>query len=224
MLQFQKDNQKLPCEQGDSLPVENNSQILPKSPNPAQSDDNQEFLTVSDKKGQLRKSTYLLAVLFLVGIVSLFAMIKESTPAQAAAAQSNTKQAEQSQIEAAISKITGIRTQMFSSLEKIVTKFYEFSNVEQVDVDELSKNPFMEDNYLGSIKPDDAQGRLALIRGELELLSIMSTDKGYCCMINDKLLYEGDTIKGLKVAEITSNSVSLGNGSMSITLKLSSEF
>ena len=77
---------------------------------------------------------------------------------------------------------------------------------------------------INSIKPDDAHSRLAFIKDELELLSIMSTDKGYCCMINEKLLYKGDTIKGLRVTEITSSSVHLSNGAMNITLKLSNEF
>jgi hypothetical protein len=215
MLQFLKESQNIATE------VENKQ-------NPVQSaegtDESQQYLTVPDKKSQLRKSTYLVAGLFLIGIAGLFFMIKNSTPSTASASEDTTKKAEQAQIETAISKLTGIRTQMFSSLEKIVTKFYEFSDVEQVNVGDLSKNPFKEDNYMGLVKPDEAQSRFSILKEELELLSIMSTERGYCCMINDKILYEGDSIKGLKITKITSNVVSLSSGDMSMTLKLSEEF
>jgi len=226
MLQFLKDFQQNP------IPENGNSQTAGQTPDSGcdgaaagQANDNSlQYLTVGDKKGQLRKSTYLLAALFLIGVACLFVMIKKSTPKTASASGGNAKQAEQVQIENAISKITGIRTQMFSSLEKIVTKFYEFSNVVQVDVDELAKNPFAEDNYLGQVMPDDAQSRFAVLQDELELLSIMSTDRGYCCMINDKILYEGDSVKGLKITKITGNEVTLSSGAMNMTLKLSEEF
>lgn len=185
---------------------------------------NQEFLTVGDKSNRARNTTYLLGVLFLIGVVCLFIMIKQSTPSAASASKDSSQQVEQAQIESAISKITGIRTQMFSSLEKIVTKFYEFSNVEQVKVNELAKNPFKEDSYIVPVKTDDAQTQLAFLQDELELLSIMSTERGYCCMINDKILYQGDSIKGLRITKITSNVVTLANGTVNMTLKLSDEF
>lgn len=220
MLDFLKESHQGQKEQQGSNLKDENGHAVSLNPN----DDSQQYLTVPDKSSQLRKSTYLFAVLFIVGVVCLFVMIKKSTPAAASASPDSDKKVEQAQIENAISKITGIRTQMFSNLERIVTKFYEFSDVEQVNVGELAKNPFKEDSYIGPVKADNAQSQFALLQDELELLSIMSTGKGYCCMINDKILYEGDSIKGLEVAKITSNEVVLNSGSVSMTLKLSEDF
>lgn len=43
----------------------------------------------------------------------------------------------------------------------------------------------------------------------MQLLSIMESADGMCCMIDDKILYEQDTIKGFKVMKITDNAVTL---------------
>jgi len=192
---------------------------------PAKPDsDNQEYFTVANRQGQLRQSTYLLAVLFVIGVICLFLMIKKSAPSSASAAHPAAQQAEQTKIEEAILKITGVHSQMFSGLEKIVKKFYEFADFEQVDVDDLSKNPFRADEAVARIGPDNKQIQPIVAQSEFELLSIMATEKGNCCMINDKLLYVGDTINGLTVTQITDQSVSLANDETQITLKLADSF
>lgn len=43
----------------------------------------------------------------------------------------------------------------------------------------------------------------------LELFSIMQSDRGQCCMIGSSILFEGDSIKGFKVREISNDSVKL---------------
>ena len=43
----------------------------------------------------------------------------------------------------------------------------------------------------------------------LKLLSIMRSDQGDCCMINDRILRQGDTIEGFKIVQIGGNSVEL---------------
>jgi len=55
----------------------------------------------------------------------------------------------------------------------------------------------------------------------MQLLSIMQTQQGYCCIIDDGILYEGDSIKGFKVCQISDSTVSLESGDLEITLKLS---
>lgn len=187
-------------------------------------DDSRQYYTVSDKKQQLKHSTYLLIGLFVIGTLCLWFMIKKTTPSAASAAQPVANQNEQTQIEAAIARITGVRSQMFSGLEKIVKKFYEFANVEQVNVNELSKNPFRTDDGFGKLKPSDKQSLMAVAKSELDLLTIMGGEKGYCCMINDKLLYEGDTIRGLTVIKITDKFVTLQGGETHLVLKLEDSF
>jgi len=221
MLNFQKEPPQLASQLGGD---KSDGDIKSSADSAVPAGNTNEYLKVSDKKGRLRQSTYFLAVLFFAGILGLLFMIKKSTPAPAGAAQVDASQVEQVQIEQAITKITGIRSQMFSNLEKIVKKFYEFSSFDQVDVGELARNPFKVDSCSASIEPDDAQSKFALTQGELELLSIMATERGYCCMINDKLLYEGGIINGLKVVEITGDGVTLDNGNTQMTLKLSDEY
>jgi preprotein translocase subunit SecG len=222
MLSFQKEPSQLPS-QANETASSGNTNVPVKAP-AGRADNNQEYLTVANRQGQLRQSTYLLAALFVIGVLCLFFMIKKSSPSTASASQPSAEKARQTQIEAAIAKITGVHSQVFSSLEKIVKKFYEFADFEQVDVGELSKNPFRKDNFLADIQADNKQIEPVVTQSEFELLTIMATEKGNCCMINDKLLYEGDTIRGLRVEKITDHSVSLTNDETQIVLRLSESF
>lgn len=45
--------------------------------------------------------------------------------------------------------------------------------------------------------------------GTLRLLSIMRSDSGHSCMINDQILRLGDTIEGFTITQIAGNSVEL---------------
>jgi hypothetical protein len=108
---------------------------------------------------------------------------------------------------------------MFNSMDEIVNKFYEFSNVLQVQVNELVKNPFELELFLASLRGKaSSEGKNLSIEAEmilrqqmkdLQLWSIMQSEQGNCCMIDDKILYKGDTIKGFKVIEIGDSFVKL---------------
>ena len=198
----------------------------PQSPDAQDDKEQQQYLTVSAKGKNVRKMTMMLVVLFVIGLMCLMFMIKKSAPRQAAAASTND---EQSQIEKAIERLTGVGSQMFKRMDQIVKKFYEFSDVEQVRVQELVKNPFERQLFLaeGADTSDtkDAEllrrQRLAQETKSLQLLTICQTDMGICCMIDDKILYEGDTIKGYKVTQITDDFVKLELEGVEIVLKLS---
>ena len=43
----------------------------------------------------------------------------------------------------------------------------------------------------------------------MQLVSIMQTGQGNCCMINGKILYEGDSIQGFVVRQINDSFVKL---------------
>jgi hypothetical protein len=147
-------------------------------------------------------------------------MIKRSTPQATAAVGVG---AQELQIEMAITGFVGVRSEMFSRMGEIVKKFYQFSDVQQVDVHELVKNPFELEMFLDDLEEisnESAHGARDLTH-EMQLLSIMQTQQGYCCMIDDRILYEGDLIKGFKVCQISDSTVSLKSGDLEITLKLS---
>jgi hypothetical protein len=107
--------------------------------------------------------------------------------------------------------------------------------VQQVQVNELVKNPFKHEIFLGNLKKnsDNEEGNLdideEMMRQQqliqqtkhLQLLSIMQSDKSNCCMIDDEILYEGDSIRGFKVSQIGDSFVKLESEGTEILLKLS---
>jgi len=179
----------------------------------------QDFLTVSSRGKRARKSTMLLAVLFVIGLVCLGFMIKRTAPQ---AASATTGQKDEGKVEAALARLTGIKSEVFGKMDDIVKKFYDFSGVMQVQVGELSKNPFT----LELLAPDTKQLPLVLDTSEadsaaiwrqqvrqrtkdMKLLSIMSSEQIKSCMIGSKILREGDSIQGFVVRQIGDNSVKL---------------
>ena len=190
-----------------------------------------EYLTVAANQRDVRKSTILLAVFFGIGILCLWLMIRNSTPQTATASQHAA--IKEAQVEKAISRLTGVRAEMFRGIERIVKKFYEFSDTQQVGVDELARNPFRTDRSLGNINEILGQQPLGedpqIVRREqlkqqaekMQLLSIMETDAGNCCMVDNKILQEGDSIKGFNVRRIADNYVRLESEGVEVILKLS---
>ena len=183
---------------------------------------NQEYLTVAEHGKRTRRSTVVLAVLFITGLCCLWFMIKKSTPQAASAAVDD---AEEVKLESAITRLTGVKTEVFGRMDQIVNKFYEFSDVLQVQVGELVKNPFRLELFLDGVKEDtEAQSAAPEIDVEslwkqhikqkaegLELSSIMQSDsdRGNCCMVGNSILYEGDSVEGFKVTKIGDDFVKL---------------
>jgi preprotein translocase subunit SecG len=203
----------------------------------------QEYLTVAAQSKNVRRSTMMIAVLFCIGLLGLWFMIKKSQPQ---AAMASPTDAEETQIEVAIARLTGVSTEMFSRMDQIVQKFHEFSDVLQVKVNELVKNPFELEmflsNLMGKIDPKEhelpvdpeiiRQQQIMQKTKDLKLASIMKSDRGKCCMIGGKILYEGDSIRELRVTQIgdtfvklewpgEGSSVSAPSQSVEIVLKLS---
>jgi len=211
---------------------ENENKELPEPQKPADTDakqtQKQDYLTTTGRGKNARRSTVLLAVLFGIGILCLWFMIKKSVPAPAAASPNSGINQQEALIEAAVARLTGVGTEMLSRIDEIVNKFYELSNTKQIQLNELVKNPFIYDPFAGSTpegsdeKYSAADGGQLLMQqaGNMQLLSIMKTGRDNCCMIDDKVLREGDTIKGFKVRQIGSNFVKLEQNSLEIVLKL----
>ena len=183
----------------------------------------QQYLTAEvQRQKQARMTTYMLAVLFAAGMLCLWLMIKKSTPQTASASQRSAISAEEARIEKAIQELTGVSSQMFNGLEKIVEKFYQFGDVQQVQVSELVKNPFETDSFLGNLKygigiadfgfsaeRNKAEMLWQQQAQSLQLLGIMVAETGNCCVIDDRILYEGDSIRGFKVSKISDSFVKL---------------
>ncbi len=185
-----------------------------------------DFLTVSGHTRKLRQSTIMLMVMFAVGALGVWFMIKKTTPASAAAAAAE----DQTQLEAAIAQLSGMQTEMNTQMDSVVGRFYQFSNIGQIHVDELQKNPFKREVAAGQAGSDEDRRRQEQLRlmqdkisrtaQEMQLWSITSTPRGVCCMINDKILYVGDEINDLTVSHIGTNTVDLTYEGLSIQLKM----
>lgn len=207
MLSFMRD-------QGtENLPASKSMQNAARGGAGAANEQGQEYLTIATQSKNVRKTSILAAILFVIGLVCLWFMIRSSKP-QAASAALETD--EETQIELAISRLTGVGSEMLSEMDQIVAKFYEFSDVFQVQVDELVKNPFELEVFLSNLmkkmnKQEQDDTLAAELRRQqqmqeeaegMRILSIMKSDRGFCCMIDDKILYEGDFIRSFKITRI----------------------
>lgn len=177
-----------------------------------------EYITVAAQNRNVRRTTILVAILFGIGLLSLWFMIKKSSPQTASAAPNET---EETQIEIAITRLTGVRSEVFDKMDEILKKFYEFSNVLQVQVNELVKNPFELEFFLASLRDKSKETGLKISAemlrqqqikkkaNNIKLLSIIQLDQRKCCMIDDNILYEGDLVNGFKITQIGDNFIKL---------------
>ena len=189
-----------------------------------QTGEDQDYLVPAEHGKSAKRSTIILAVLFTIGALCLWFMIKKVAPSSIEAAVS----AEETQIENAIAQLTGIRSEMHTKIDDIVNQFDRFSDVEQVDVGELKKNPFrlelstVDSGDSGQVDIGREILREKVLRKaeDLQLLSIMQSGKGSCCIIDEKLLYEGNSIKGFTVNKIAGRSVELVCEGVKVILKM----
>ena len=129
MLSYLKDGQnQTPAAEAQNAEDQQNNGLC-------QQDD---FLTVSGHGKKLQQSTIMLAALFVVAAGVVWFMVKKTTHATASAATSEN----QTQLETALAQLNTMQTEVNTQMDSVVGKFYQFSNVEQVEVDQLKKNPF----------------------------------------------------------------------------------
>ncbi|MHC5103614.1 MAG: hypothetical protein ACYSOQ_09385 [Planctomycetota bacterium] len=211
MLSYLKDGNQLPA-----------SSDMPDSDQAASS--TEDYLTVSNNSQKVRKSTTAVAVLFAIGALGLWLMVKKTTPAAANAEPSQN----QVQLETALAQLDSMKAEMDSQMNSVSGRFYQFNNVDQVEVEELKKNPFIRGELGGGSGTSGAgDQRLEQIQQEaqilsmgLELWSITATPKGICCMIDDKVLYQGDTYRNMTVKSITEKIVTLEYKGTDVELKM----
>jgi len=217
MLSYLKDGQtQIPAANSTSADAAGTDAALSKQ---------EDYLTVSGHSKKLRQSTLLLIVLFGVGVLGVWFMIKKTTPAQAATPAAE----EQAQLEAAIAQLNGMQSEVNTKMDSVVNRFYLSSNVGQISVDELKKNPFkleqnastaVDDETLNRNKRMLLEDKIRRAATGLQLWSVTETPRGICCMINDKVLYVGDSINGLTIKSIDNKIVELEQDGISIQMKM----
>jgi preprotein translocase subunit SecG len=189
-------------------------------------DDEENYLSPAEHGKNLKQSTMILGVLFITAILCLWFMIKKAAPETTIAVTSS----QEVEIENALAQITGIRSEVNSQVDNIVGRFCNDSGVEQISVRDLKKNPFKHELSLVDIVDDEEDASVARelfieeVRNKakgLQLLSIMESPRGSCCMINDKILYKGGKVEGFTVTAIVNEAVELTLEGVTIKLKIS---
>jgi hypothetical protein len=217
MLDFQKDSNNFDnlSQEQDSNGCENlNDQY---SQETEYSNQNNEYLTTSVQNSSIKRSTVILCAVFAVAGGAIFFMIKKGAPQSASAA---TPQGVVSEIDLAIAKLSGMKAEIFNQIDGIAKKFDEFSNFQQIPVDQLKINPFKSKAYGFTNAKSDSSEYSTSYTGSLKLDSIMQSGNESFCMIDDKILFIGDTIGGYKVIQIGKDFVNLDNGYETKTLKI----
>jgi len=210
MLSYLKD--------GNSVPA---SSDMPGSDQSASS--TEDYLTVSGQSQKVRRSTMILVVLFAVGAIGIWLMVKKTTPTTANAEPSQ----DQVQLETALAQLDSMQSEMDAQINSVAGRFSRFNNVDQVAVDELKKNPFIRKGLdyapssgAGTQQHEQARQEAQIIGMGVELWSITATPKGMCCMIDDTVLYEGDTYRSMTVKSIVGEIVTLEYKGIDIELKM----
>jgi len=188
----------------------------------SESQQEQDYLTVDSCDNKIKRGTIALAILFTMGLLCVLFMIKKSSPSVAVGQRTS----DELQIESAITQLTGLKLGRGSQIEQIVRRFNQFSDVKKLQIEQLQKNPFVREKYLPTIVlgSEDDSGALARQAESMQLLSIMNSNEGNCCMIDDKILYEGDRIGGFEVCQISDYSVELCADGMRFVLRISPDF
>ena len=202
----------------DDLPAEKNA-AGKTSGDGSQVASEQDYIKVSTSPNRVKRSTGVLVVMLVAGLACIWYMVKKTSPHSAGAATADANTAD---VEQAIARITGAKTEIFGKMDDLVGKFNEFSNVPQIEVDELVKNPFELEGFLSNVNVASGGGTiiqvdpLALMRqkaqdqaDEFTLLTIMQSDGKNSCMIDNKFFYEGDSIGDFTITQIEGNFVKL---------------
>jgi hypothetical protein len=177
----------------------------------------QDFLVPSSSGKKVKYSTIILGVVFLVGAASLFLMIKKIGPSDAQAGPSQ----EDLKIESAIQKLSGSKAAITSKMNAIVDRISRLTDLDQVSVEDLKRNPFVLDNSHGGVDVSDFIDKQRTGDGGLSLWSIMDSGDQMRCIINGRAYNVGDQVGDYSVKSITEKSVELDAGESLLVLRIS---
>jgi hypothetical protein len=210
MLNFMNENSKF---DNDEENASSQGQVSNEQTNAGQIQED-DYLTTSVDKSNVKRSTMILAAIFVIGAGAILLMIKNVCPQSANAA--SVAKAE-NELDMAIARLSGIKAEIFQKMDSIAKKFDEYSNIEQVNVSQLRKDPFRNQYANSSSRNDGQSSGTQSSGGYLQLDSIIQSDDGNFCMIDGKVLKEGDVVDGYTVKVIEKNFVKLeSNGDVKI--------
>jgi preprotein translocase subunit SecG len=214
MLSFQKEEKIHPAVGETEMPVAQQE---------SSAEHKDDYLTVAGHEKKLKQSTIILMAVFVVGALGVWMMIRKAVPSVAAAAQ---KKDEVAEIEMAVAQLNGMQNEVNSQMKNVTARLNHLSEVGQIAVEDLRKNPFMREEPSDRMNADSPAQKQFLEEqarrnaAVLQLWSITASPRGARCMINDKLLHPGDKIEGFSIKEIRTASVIVEQNGIQVELKM----
>lgn len=182
-----------------------------------------DYLRPAAHARNVKQGTLILAVLFLLGGAGVWWMIAKSGLSSAHGASEE----EASQIDKALAQLTTFQAEMNTQMDSVSSRFSQASELGQITVGDLKKNPFRQEFSLDQPAEDLSLSQTMMRKEEmhrraalLKLWSITARDVNSCCMINDKVLYVGDAIQGFVVKDILSDRVRIAYEDIEVELKM----
>jgi len=152
----------------------------------------------------LNHGTIFLLLSCVLAVVGIYFFSTRYQPKEASA----EAKAVEAQVDQALQKFVNRQEQaktkqLFTNSEKMVQAFYEYPVKQQVPVDELQKNPFSRYEGVEEEAPvNSSKEKERLLKeldqqlGELDLQSVVQTDRGARCLIDGRIYQKGQVIDG----------------------------
>ncbi|HYE19611.1 MAG TPA: hypothetical protein VEA69_14260 [Tepidisphaeraceae bacterium] len=191
-----------------------------------------EYVVAEPKKPLSAATLILFAVFGAAGLGSYFLLVKQGPSASAATAAD--PKADQ-----VIGQFMTDKNQNFAQMQKmlrdtdaVVKQFLTYPSVTQVPLTDLRTNPFQIAAADESAKPTGKEAerekkrkeeeRQAVLRGvqNLQLQSVIASDRSKSCMINNVLYTEGQQVDAFTVEKIAPNAVIVRNGAYRFELRM----
>lgn len=192
-------------------------------------DGSNEFYVAEDRPAA-SKSWLVLVLLVALGGGGLYLMHLKTGPKAATAAveSQQAKKTINSFLEGGESNIK-LMEQALRETERVVRRFVDYPNANQVPLADLRTNPFrlvlqrdpVNTSEIANRKRKEEE-RQAVIRAvqTLRLQSVMSGAANRSCMINNTLYREGQTVEGFTVEKIGAGSVIVRQGAYRFELRM----
>ncbi|HSI34629.1 MAG TPA: hypothetical protein VK986_13655 [Tepidisphaeraceae bacterium] len=191
-----------------------------------------EYVVAEEKKPISAATLVLFAIFGAAGLASYFLLVKEG-PSASAAATADPKAGQ------VIEQFMTDKSQNFAHMQKmlrdtdlVVKQFLTYPSVTQVPLTDLRANPFQLAAADEAAKPTGKEAerekkrkeeeRQAVLRGvqNLQLQSVIASDRSKSCMINNVLYTEGQQVDAFTVEKIAPNAVIVRNGAYRFELRM----
>lgn len=183
----------------------------------------QDYIKPVEYGKSVKKGTLILAVIFLAGGAGVWLMIKKAGPSIASGAGKESVQ----KIDEVLSQFSTFRTQVSTEMDRVAVRLNQASQLGQIQVEDLKKNPFRQEFSLDRGSKDLSAVQMQQHKEDMrrramayQLWSITENIENPCCMINDKVLFTGDVIGGFTVKKISNGSVVLEFEDITVELKM----